>query len=111
MPSTARPAPKILAREITRTVPFPLARSVPDTFGRRVIEALLDAANQAYLIELKGSTDLTGTPSYNDELAMKRAMYVLDALTRHGVPAERISVLPRDPAINRRGVTIVLRFR
>ena len=44
-------------------------------------------------------------------VAKHRAMYVLDALTRHGVPAERISVLPRDPAINRRGVTIVLRFR
>jgi len=43
-------------------------------------------------VRVDGHTDATGSTSYNDQLSLRRAQVVADALVAAGVPAEGITV-------------------
>ncbi|HKO93664.1 MAG TPA: OmpA family protein, partial [Polyangiaceae bacterium] len=58
----------------------------------QVAQALKDGDTESKIV-VEGHTDATGSTASNEQLSMKRAEAVRDALVSDGVPAERITVM------------------
>ena len=62
--------------------------------ARQIIDEAAAAATQMRTtrVEVEGNADSSGTPRYNDRLALRRARVVADELIRSGVPQAEIAI-------------------
>ena len=75
-------------------ITFPIGSSVLSKVERQKVEMFAKSFNgQDVVVKVVGSADSkTGTATYNQKLAQKRADVVKDVLVKNGVPANRITV-------------------
>jgi outer membrane protein OmpA-like peptidoglycan-associated protein len=93
----------------TQTVTFPVNRSSLSNDAKATLDGIARSVQnqRAYVIELRGFTDSTGSESYNDGLSQRRAESVRRYLVEKNVPLLRISLVglgKSNPAADNRTV-------
>ncbi len=81
------------SRQVLEGVTFHLGS---DRLTRQSLATLNDVARRLRQqpdaeVEIAGYTDSVGDPAFNLDLSLRRAQAVVRYLTRHGVPAERLT--------------------
>jgi OOP family OmpA-OmpF porin len=93
-PAAAAPAP-VAAAARSYLVFFDWDKSILTDRARSIVAdaAQTSAKVQTTRIEVNGNADTSGTPAYNQGLAMRRAQSVAAELVKNGVKKEQIAIL------------------
>jgi OOP family OmpA-OmpF porin len=94
-PLTVEPSQPMELKNALYLVFFDFDKALVTTEGQSIIDAVvneLNSRNDVAYLEVIGHTDTSGSNSYNDRLAMRRANAVMDALVSRGVDPAMIRI-------------------